>query len=110
MERLAEGWGRRNGFGVKCLRMNSIAERRGWMGNGGMDRSSVLRNGECPVCPRIIPRNGECPVCPRIIPRALILRLRFQQFFDSFPEGVAYPCDENQCDPDRFVYVHETVI
>jgi hypothetical protein len=31
MKRLAEGWGRRNDFWVKCLRMNSIAEMRGRM-------------------------------------------------------------------------------
>jgi hypothetical protein len=31
MKRLAEGWGRRNHFWVKCLRMNSIAEMQGWM-------------------------------------------------------------------------------
>jgi hypothetical protein len=34
-KRLAEGMGRCNKFWVKCLRVNSIAEMRGWMGNGG---------------------------------------------------------------------------
>src|SRR5580700_378060 len=33
--RLAEGWRRRNEFGRKCMRMNSIAELGWWMGRFG---------------------------------------------------------------------------
>ena|ERR1700722_230189 len=40
-KRLAEGLKRRNDFGVKCLRMNSIAEIRGRMGNGASGKSEA---------------------------------------------------------------------
>lgn len=68
MKRLAEGWGRRNDFGVKCLRMNSIAESVGWMGSGMAKVDGKMGNACLSQVPtagfRVVPVEKEKQVPP----------------------------------------------